>query len=86
MVLRSGLPRGLAPHAQLHLVGAGRPGAALEALLARERRHVVWHGYVPDDVLRLIYSRVKVRGWCKALHALVLRALVLQASVLALLR
>lgn len=60
--LRRRLPPRLAPLAHAHVVGAGRPTEEMQALLAANAAHATFYGYLPDDELRLLYSRVKVHA------------------------
>eukprot|EP00887_Chlorella_sp_A99_P006817 scaffold2.g6817.t1 len=58
--IRKRLPPHLAHLAHAHIVGAGRPNAEMQELLVAHAELATFYGYLPDDELRLLYSRVKV--------------------------
>lgn len=48
---------------QLHIVGSGAlPPALAQELAGPGGEGLVFHGYLPDDLLALLYSSVRVSG------------------------
>jgi glycosyltransferase involved in cell wall biosynthesis len=60
-ILKQQLPADDAAAFKLHIVGGTQDvPAAIQALLAAHREYVVFHGWLSDEMLALLYSRVKV--------------------------
>lgn len=66
---------------QAHIVGSGELPRSTETLLRNNFKFVQYHGYLPNDLLQVLYSSVKVRpalsklctfGWmlwvCPSIH------------------
>ncbi len=59
-LIKALLPSGLARDFKLHVVGSNAVPVAIQELAAKHRETVVLHGWLSDELLRVLYSRVKV--------------------------